>query len=293
MRRIACLAVAALCGAGASGQSPLDCVEPDVLHSLLLQGQGEATTITSQVPPEISALRMPGGFNWIGSAERIMGRVNATTTMSQVTAAWRSSLPPDAARAAAASALATSGWDVRPTPAMNSVFRTASMQFAQPACRDGKPVNISASAMDGATYVLLRIQRGNIGNTICDQPMRPAFNSGTGFDAHLPHLEMPVNPANGLEAGMMMSGGSGSSGTAYNAHAEFMASDSAGNIARQFARQMDDQGWDSDADWSGSSTAGSSWSKRVDAGAPVQATLTVTAVDKQQFVAMLRVIRLQ
>lgn len=292
MRRVAFFTMAALSGAAALGQSLLDCVEPDVLRALLPQSQGERPpVITAEVPQEISALKMPGAFTWIGSAERITGRVDATTSASRVTAAWRSGLAPEAARAAAATAMTASGWEVRPPLGM-SVFSSAAMPVTQTACRDGKPVNVNASAVDGVTYVLVTIQRGNTGDSTCSRPAPPAFSTGTGLEPHLPRLEMPVDPATGAAA-RMQSGGGGSNGGVLRARAEFTARDSAGNIARHFARQMAEQGWTSDANWSGVSTAGSSWSKRPDAGALVQGTLLVTALDERQFVAVLRVSRLQ
>src|SRR5690606_22393000 len=115
------------------------------------QGQGQGPpVITGEVPQELVALKMPGAFTWIGSAERIVGRVNATTSLSQVSAAWRSSLEPEAARAAAAAALTASGWEVQPPQGMR-VFTSASMPVTQAACRDGRPVNLRANAMDGVT----------------------------------------------------------------------------------------------------------------------------------------------
>lgn len=294
MRRVALFAMAALSGLSAFGQGLLDCVEPDVLRALLPQGQGQGMpVITGEVPQELAALKMPGAFSWIGSAERIVGRVNATTNASQVSAAWRSSLAPEAARVAAGAALTSSGWQVHP-PRGISVFTSAASPFSQTACRDSKAVNFNASAMDGVTYVLVTLRRGDTsGDAICNQPASRPFSTGTGMEPHLPQLDLPVDPATGVAALLRRadSGGSSNSGT-HLAQAEFTIRDSAGNIARHLARQMAEQGWISDADWSGASTAGSSWSKALGAGAVVQGTLSVTAFDERQFVAVLRLSRL-
>lgn len=293
MRRIALFTLAALCGITAFGQGLLDCVEPDVLRALLPQGQGQAPpVITGEVPQELVALKMPGAFTWIGSAERIVGRVNATTNLSQVSAAWRSSLAPEAARAAAAAALTSSGWAVQPPQGMR-VFTSASIPVTQTACRDGRPVNLRASAMEGVTYVLVTLQRGSPGaNPACNQPLT-AFSTGTGLDPYLPLLEMPVDPTTGAAATLRGgSYGGGPAGGTVHARAEFVTGDAAGNVARHFAQQMAEQGWSSDADWSGASSAGSSWSKRPEAGTLVQGTLMVTALNERQFVAVLRVSRL-
>jgi hypothetical protein len=233
---------------------------------------------------------MPGTYTWIGSAERITGRVDATTNASHVTAAWRSSLAPEAARAGAVAALTASGWEVRAQ--MGASIAVFNSPMSQAACRQGKPVNVNASAMDGATYVLLTLQRGNNSNTICSQPARTFPTTGTGLEPHLPRLELPVDPATGV-AVRMQGGGSSSAGGVINARAEFVLRDSAGSIARHFASQMAQQGWTSDASWSGASSAGSSWSKRPETGSLLQGTLSVTALDETQVVAALRVSKLQ
>jgi hypothetical protein len=293
MRRAAIFIIATLSGVTAFSQSLLDCIEPDVLRVLLLQGQGDRMpVISAAVPAEISTLRMPREFTWIGSAERALGRMDATTNLTQVTAAYRSSLAPDAARAATASALTASGWEVRPPLGLGSgVFSSADMVISQQACRDGKSVSFNANAMDGITYVLVTIQRGNSANTICTQPSAFAMISNNAFAPYLPRLKLPSDPATGAAARSQGSGSS-SSGGVLTARVEFSVKDSIGNVGRNFARQMTEQGWTSDANWAGASTAGSSWSRR-EAGALIQATLQVTAVDDRQFAATLRIQKLQ
>jgi hypothetical protein len=295
MRTLAYIAMAALSGGAALGQNLLDCIEPDVLRTLLMTGQGERPlVITAAVPPELAVLKMPGGFAWIGSAERITGRADANTNISQVTAAWRSSLVPDAARNAMTTALTASGWAMQPQRGTGfSVFSSSSTPTVwQAACRDGKPVSLSAVAMDGVTYVTISIQRGNNNDLTCNSQMRMPVTNATGLEKYMPHLELPADPATGVAA-RMGGGGSGSSAGTLNARAEFVLKDSLANVARHFAKQMAAQGWNSDANWSGASTAGSSWSRRDDSGTLVQGMLKVTALEERQFLTELRVLRLQ
>jgi hypothetical protein len=295
MRTIALIVVAALSGGAALGQSLLDCIDPDVLRTLLLPGQSERPLVVSAaVPPEIALLKMPSGFAWIGSAERITGRADATTNLSQVTAAWRSSLAPDAARTAAANALTASGWEMRPRfGAGFSVFiSTATPPATQPACREGKPVNLNAMAMDGVTYVTIAVSRGGNNDSICNSPMRMASASSSGLEKFMPRLELPADPATGVRPRMAGSGSGGGAGI-LNARVEFAVKDSAANVAQYFGRQMAAQGWSSDAGWSGASTAGSSWSRRDDAGTLIHGSLLVTAVAEGQLSTVLRVKRLQ
>jgi hypothetical protein len=293
VRRIASFTMAAICSASAFGQALLDCIEPDVLHTLVLQGQGaRPPAFAATVPQELSALRMPGAFTWIGSAERASGVLGAAASASQVTAAWRSNLAPDAARDATAGALAASGWEVRPSPFTGvSVFASRVLPASQLACRAGMPVNFTTSAMDGVTYVMATIQRGN-NNAICTQAVRPSPIAASGMASHVPRLDLPINPETGMAA--QPAGESTSQGTGFlNARSEFDSRESAGNIARHFARQMAEQGWSSDANWSGASTAGSSWSRRPDADSLLHASLSVTSLDGRRVAASMRISKLQ
>lgn len=290
MRRFACLMMAALAGATVPAQGLLDCIEPDVLHALLLPGlNGRAPVLTVTVPPELSALKMPGELTWIGSAERPAGRIDVTTNAVQVTAAWRSTLAPDAAQAAAVAALTASGWVVRPVPGMGrAMFIPPVVQFGPTACRDGRAVNVSAGAMDGTTYVLLNLQRGSSEATPCSVPERAPAAVGSAMDPYLPRLEVPADAATGTAA-RIGSIGSSFGQSAVSSTAEIVSTDSATAIARIFARQLVEQGWSNDATWNGSSTAGSTWIRRSGDGTRIQATLSVMNVDGQRNIAVFRV----
>jgi hypothetical protein len=272
-----------------AGQGLLDCIEPGVLHALLLPGP-QAPTLTAAMPQELASLKMPREFTWIGSAERAAIRMNATIPASQVTAAWRSSLAPDATRAATIAALTASGWQVRQQlggVAMAAFASPGSMSIGQSACREGSAVNFTASSMDGVTYLLFTIQRGGVLNTTCSQPERSI--PATGFEKFVPHLEMPIDPATGAPARQQGSS-AGSSNGGVTAETDFFVKDTAARVASQFARQMAGQGWTSDASWSGATTAGSTWSRR-DGTALVVATLMVMAVDDQRMSARLRIVK--
>lgn len=293
MRRTALFTLAALASATVFGEGLLDCVEPDVLHTLLLPGQDEhPPVITAAMPAELATLRMSRDFTWIGSAERYVGRVDATTSATRVTAAWRSSLAPDAARTAALDSLTASGWQV--LPALFHASRTfeASSTEISAACREGKAFTVTAAEMEGITYTLLTLVRNDM-NPICKQslPATPVASFASGLEQYQPHLQMPVDPATGSKI-RVQNGGTGSSPGGISDRIAFSMKDSAGNIARQFAQQMSAQGWSNDANWSGTATAGSSWSKHVEAGV-LQGTLSVTNVDRRQFIAELRITRLQ
>jgi hypothetical protein len=289
MRRAACFVTVTLCGAVAFGQGLLDCIEPDVLRALVLQGQGEPPpVITAAMPRELSAVRMPAEFTWIGSAERALARLDASATTSQVTAAWRSSLAPDAARTAAASALAAEGWALQDSGMATAVFRSA-LPAMQSACRNGQQAGITASTMEGATYVLLTLQRGNDDASACSQ-VRPTQRLITGVEAYLPRLDMPIDPATGQVARSNRTDQGSRSGMV-DARVEFASRDSSGNVARHFAKQLAEQGWSSDAAWNGATTAGSSWSRR-DGDVLIHGMLQLITVADGKWRAELRITRL-
>lgn len=296
MRRIACFMMAALSGALVSGQGLLDCIEPDVLHTLLQAGpDGQAPRFTATVPEEVSRLRVPAGFAWIGSAERAVmaGSMDAPMRVMQVTAAWRTNLGPDAAHAATAEVLASSGWEVRPLAGFGrAVFSPPVSQLVQAACRDGKLVNFNTGVLDDTTYVLLNLQRGNVGATVCTQRAPPTATAGSVIEPFLPRLDMPLDPGTGTAARLSTTGSSFGADK-ISARAEIIVKESATGVARHFARQMAEQGWTSEAQWAGASSSGSTWSKRPREGMRLHASLSVMAVDEQNIVAVFRVINSQ
>ncbi len=297
MRRTASLTVMILASMAVSAQGLLDCIDPDVRNALLMANMGgrQVPVITLTVPAELATVKMSGEFTWVGSTERVIGRLDASTDLVQVNAAWRSSLPREAAWTAASAALANSGWQVMPRANVGpTVFDLGGNPLFLTACRDGQSISLRFNEMDDVTYALFIQQRGTNNNTSCNRTLSPSLmlGSGTGLDQYIPRFEMPVNPATGVRVPVAETTG-GARGTTFNAQAVFVAKDSIGNIARLFAAQMKEQGWSSDASWNGTATAGSTWSRRVDAGSPVQATLSVTKFGEQQFKTMLRVTRLQ
>jgi hypothetical protein len=286
MRRLGLFTTGVLFGVAAFGQDLLECVDPDVLRGLVFTGN--SPVISTAVPAEMSGVGVPSQFGWIGSAQRNLGQVMGSQTTS-VTAAYGTTLSVDAARDLAVKTLESEGWNIVPAPAMGGgVFTSASFSVPWSACRGDEAVTVTANRLDGKTYVLYGASRGG-NSTACDTRFLPTFT--TGLDEHMPSLELPSDPATGAAARVQSSGG-GSSGGGRNARVEFGLDDSASNVASHFARQMAAQGWVGDASWSGTSTAGSSWSKTPDAETTILSTLQVTEVGDSQFMAVLRIVAL-
>lgn len=272
---------------------PLDCLDPDVIHGLLLQGLSNPTFSTaSTLPPEMAAFKAPRQFTLIGSTERAPA---GSPGISSVSVAYRSKLAPAAARAEGLQALAASGWiqNADSDPPFVNVFRSASTPVTgETWCREGQPVAISASAIDGVTYVILSASRNSNGagfRNACDQPPRP-LRAASILDQYMPALEMPRDPATGRQVSSL--GGGGSSGDVKrNANSSFTIRDSIGNVAQHFARQMAEQGWMSEATWMGSDTAGSTWTRAMDSDTTLRAMLMVSAFDNDRYTTVFNVVQ--
>lgn len=292
MRRVAFLGAGALVGASAFGQNPLECVDPDVLRALVFPGNADQSVVVSSgLPDELAAIVAPSPFTLIGSMERDLGAVLNGVTIRTVSAVYRTTLSPDAARAAALDGLAAAGWEVQPAqgPQMGSgVFvSTNQMPVSQAACRDDMPINVTARTVDGKTYVTYGVSIGS-NSSACDPRASAQFMSRSPLDEHMPKLELPSDPSTGEPARMRGSGGGGGSNSR-NVRVEFRVAESVRNVASSFARQMADQGWTADATWSGSTTAGSSWTKESAMGT-LLGSLRVTAVADGEFTVVLNVV---
>jgi hypothetical protein len=279
------------------GQSPQECVDPDVLRALLLGPGNQTFQLNDASPPELAAFKAPRQLTWVGASERgtRMSVTGAPMRTSTVSAVYRTSLAPDAARTTAAGALMAGGWKLQSDDrqsGMNVFTSVNSQPVAETYCRDDKPVNILASALDGVTYLVLSISRqtGNASlRNACDQPPQPAVRPASTLDKYMPKLELPRDPATGQP--VPTSGGGGSSGDVKRrANASFTLKDSADNIARHFAGQMARQGWNADANWSGAGTAGSTWTMRQDADTVLQSMLVVSAFENDRFTVVLDVV---
>jgi hypothetical protein len=164
--------------------------------------------------------------------------------MQMATAAYRSSLPPDAARNAALGALVAAGWKLTPRQPLprSTAFTVASNARVQEMyCLDDDAAVVNATAMDGVTYVQVQVSRGTADgatfNNGCNAPpLRPSMAGAfTGniysLLQYLPTLDAPADPASGRPVQMTL-GSSNPGGRPTESMVRFTVKDSAANVAR-------------------------------------------------------------
>lgn len=269
------------------GEEQIDCIDPDVLYGLLLGPGIERFHITDAPLPQLAGFRPPRELVWLGGTQRDVGGVR------QLSSVYRTSLAPEAARAAIAGALVASGWTLHSDVLMlgaNVFVSSSSRQAASTYCREGMSVGLTAGALEGVTYVVLSdMQRAAGFFSACERPPQNLARTASPLDAIMPTLEPPRDPATGQL--VATSGGGGSNGQSRRrANTSFRLKDSASSVAQHFGSQMAQQGWQAGTSWSGTGSAGSTWSRRLDDNTLVEGALLVSAFEDDRFTVMLRVL---
>lgn len=280
--------------APATNADPLACLDPHVFRGLLLMPASQDFRISLQVPPELAWFKPPRELTWLGSSARSTDIVvnGAPSKTAAIAAVYRTSLAPASARGLVADALKSTGWAPKESPGMPPpVFLSANARpVTETYCRANAAIRLTASSLDGVTYVSLSTNQVSAGFTNeCNRPSPPMQSAANGagiFDADLPALELPRDAATGRTVLGREGGSSGNNGSASrSSSASFTLKDSAANVARHFADQIARQGWSVDASWAGAGSAGSTWSRQLRDGVAARGELMVVAFEGDRFTA--------
>jgi hypothetical protein len=271
MRRFPALALTLGLVPASFGQGLLAGIDGNALHALRLTGE-HSFAVGAAVPAELADLRMPRELQWVGSVDHPLFAAGTTEQPSMVTAAWRSDLPLDQAARLAANALEERGWLlVRRMRDQPNVFQVPARMAADVWCRGPEQLTLITDSIDRVSYVVLGARRDDAAAAGCvpQRVMRPSVP-----DADLPKLELPRDPKTGAPTAVH-SADSNSSPGARSFSSIFARGEPPVGVAAHFARQLVQQGWRQDAEWSGATDAGSVWSRAGSSGATVVTTLHV------------------
>lgn len=276
MRKLTIALIGALFSLTAFSQDLLQCVNPDVVNSLLFGGRPSQVAITRSLPDALSSYEPPAGFELIGSMNQGVG--DASTT------AFKTDLEIQAAFDALVASFAQDGWIPEEDGSANT-FSLPGRPLSGTVCRDGDRRAISVRDVDGTRYAGISLySQGQLracGDDGRPDPMRNIF----ALQQELPQFSFPdtaqaVNSAGG--AGI--SGSSGGVGTA----TRITSPDSAASLADHLGNQMTAQGWYRDASWTGNLSSGSTWTRQLDDGTPVWATLEVVDLTNRTYDVQIR-----
>jgi hypothetical protein len=253
----------------ATAQQALQCVNPDVLNSLVFNANRESRVVINRgMPANATGFRAPAEFSLIGSAVR--GQDFPSTVV-----AYRTSLERGKAFDSLLGFLAGEGWNRESSAqAQLAVSFDGQQSTSATLCRNGERRRVQIQEVDGVRYATLTGVRIDLARA-CGVPSPQAdVNPLGGMEARsaiMPRFSFPETArTSGERPGGMRFGGSENSSSV-----RIQSPDTAASLASNLARQLREQGWRGDAEWKGPLSTGSTWLRRNDAGQTFWGTLEV------------------
>lgn len=264
MRKSAATLIAAAFAFAAAAQQPQQCVNPELLNGLVFLGRAEMkVTVTRGQAAFMSGLEVPAGLTLIGSGVREAGLTHV---------AYRSSLSPEKAYAAIMDVLGADGWAPESSMGPAATFNVADGPREASLCRDGVRRGVQVAQIGGQSYVsILAFSEARQNPCNVDLMMSGGFMPGRGV---APQFQFPQGTT--LAFG---GGGGGGSNTLYTSTSRIISPETPAALVRHLASQIEQQGWQPDADWSAGASAGSTWRKSLE-GTPAWGTLEIIRVSE-------------
>jgi hypothetical protein len=269
IRSMVVAAAAAAYVAAAMAQQALQCVNPDVLNSLVFNGRAESrVVVTRSMPGNPAGFQAPPGFTLIGSG--VSGQGISTRV------AYKTTLESAKALDSLIGFLAQQGWSREATPQ----DQPASFPLARPQtpaamlCRNGERRIVGVEEGEAVRYAII------IGANPAPPRACGALNLQQGFGQN-PRVAFDaaraVMPQFSFPDSARMNGRPSDRGTTGLAESSMRieSPDSAATIAGILARQLREQGWRVDSEWKGALSTGSMWVRKADAGPTYWGTLEV------------------
>jgi hypothetical protein len=258
-------------------QDLLSCLHPDVEQGMARSGIAGVVAdavVTRTLPEAMNGVDPPDNFELIASA------VGARET----TVAFKADQATAEAHEAALVALEADGWAVQGgerTPVYYEGSATSPVPSVMTSlCLDDRTVRVGSRFIEGLSYVNYHFSAAGLGRPCGGVEgigsALAGLRSQNDLDQFMPSLRFPTDPATGNEVVARQMGSGGGSGSRYNT-AQVNIAMPHGDLARFLGEQLGAAGWTADASWSGSLTAGSTWTRAADPEREIMATIEVAA----------------
>ena len=197
----------------------------------------------------------------------------------------------------AATMLGEVGWrkfDLGMSP--SGGFVTGNQPQVEVFCRDDSMLNVVGSASGDTTYVRLQLNASRDGVPCDASPGGPPgmiarLSGDSGISRHLPTLALPDGTAPLAPRSALVASAAGLSGTdrSANTQIELETALSAQEVAEEFGRQLETQGWEFDTGWSGEYSSGSGWTRSPSGNLDLTGLLDIIALGGSAYRASFRV----
>lgn len=281
MRKFIIAMSAAAFTAATPAQEAMQCVNPDVLNGLVFNGRAESRLVVKRTMPEIAiGFGAPADFTLIGSGVRGAGVATVV--------AYKTVLESGKAFDSLLDFLYADGWRRETTPRAQppTVSVAGPLPLAARLCRDGERRNLLVQEIEGVRYA-----------TIFGFETSPPRACNAPDPRQLAQQGLQMNPMaaiNTLRAGMpqfsfpetaRMAGGAGAvdsnmNSDAVSTTARIESPDTAAALAGKLAQQLLAQSWRNDAQWNGTLSTGSTWTRKTDDGKTYWGTLEILSLGK-------------
>jgi len=270
MRKTAAVLIALAFALAATAQQVRQCIPAEVLNGLVFLGRSESkVSVLRGQAGFMREVKVPAALTLIGTGVREAGMTSV---------AYRTSLGADKAHAAILAALGAEGWVEEPDPYTATTFSVAGSPKETTLCRGGARRHLLVSEVAGVRYVhLMTFDAARPRPCNADPAGSSAMELAAG--ARAPRFQLPAgtSPAQGFR-----SGGGGGSDSLYTNTTRIVINQGLVELAEHVAVQMEDQGWRMDARWSGTGSAGSTWSRDND-GVPAWGTLEIVRISEATY----------
>lgn len=263
MKKITVTVLGAAFSLTALGQDLLQCVNPDVAGALLTSELNTTNlVVTADRPALLADFEAPPAFEWIGTM----------TTDFETKAAFKTDLNVTDAHDVFVAALRQAGFEARASDETFGFVLTGP-PFITSICRNMERGAVIVRERSGAAFVTVS-NPTQVRRQSCDEAMAapelPFMQRGFGY---IPKLMLAPSITNSTRLGALPTGSG--SGSAFSSTVEVEGVSSMESMAGSLADQIAQQGWIADASWSGTRSAGSTWTREVDGGTKLAGKLTI------------------